>query len=158
MSDIKCVVTTVSRMLSDDFCAEQFKSLIEAQWLEVDHRRKTGSLNVDFNKYIKMEELGIHFIVVAYKDTEIVGYNSMFASPSPHTGELTALTDTIYIKQAYRKEGLGSTMIKMAEQEAKDRGCEHIMVTFKNDQPHPTIVEDLGFFSYETIYAKYIGG
>lgn len=158
MSNIKCKVIKLSALLKSEEGERQFKDLINCQWGEVDHRRKTSDLNVDFSKYLQMEELGIHYIVMAFSNEELVGYNSMFSAPSPHTGEMTATTDTIFIKKDYRKEGLGSTLVKMAEEEAKARGCKHIMVTFKNNQPHPNLIEELDFFSYETIYAKYIGG
>ena len=158
MSNIKCKVVAISTVLSDANATEEFEALVASQWLEVDHRRKTSELNVDFKQYLKMEELGIHFIVMAYTDTELVGYNSMLVSPRPHTRELTALTDTIFIKKEYRKCGIGSEMIRLAEQESRRRGAQHIMVTFKNDSPHPEIIKEQGFFSYETIYAKYIGG
>lgn len=157
MSNVKCKVVKLSELLSHEEGERQFKELIETQWLEVDHRRKTSDLDVDFSKYLKLEELGVHYIVLAYLKAELVGYNSMFSAESPHTGELTATTDTIFIKKGYRKGGLGSEMVRLAEEEAKSRGCKHIMVTFKNSSPHPSIVEDLGFFSYETIYSKYIG-
>lgn len=157
MSNVTCKVVSISDIVNSEEAKQQFIGLVEEQWLEVDHRRKTSKLDVDFNKYIKMDDLGIHFIVLAYTDEELVGYDSMFISPTPHTGEITALTDSMFIKREYRKGGLGTTMIKMAEGEAKARGAKHMMVTFKNDSPHPEIVKDLGFFSYETIYAKALG-
>ena len=157
MSKIKCVVSKMSTLLSSEVATAQFISLIEAQWLEVDHRRKTGALDLDFDRYLKMEELGMHYIVFAFEGSKLIGYNSMLYAESPHTKEMTAMTDSMYILKDYRKSGLGSDMIKLAESEAKVRGCKHIMVTFKNSHPHPSIVEELGFFSYETIYAKQIG-
>ena len=157
MSNVKCAVTSVSKILSNERSAAQFKELLQKQWLEVDHRRKTSELDIDFEQYLKMESLGVHFIVVAYTDEDLVGYDSMFVSPSPHTGELTATTDTIYISKGYRNLGLGSSMVKLAEEEAEVRGCKHLLVTFKNDSPHPNLVDELGFFSYETIYAKHLG-
>tara|TARA_R110000772_G_scaffold129472_2_gene237593 strand:- start:8767 stop:9243 length:477 start_codon:yes stop_codon:yes gene_type:complete len=157
MSNIKCVVSSISTLLSSEVATAQFVSLIEAQWVEVDHRRKTGGLDLDFDRYLGLEEAGVHFMVFAFEGDKLVGYNSMLYSESPHTKEMTALTDSMYILKEYRKGGLGSDMIKLAESEAKSRGCKHIMVTFKNSHPHPSIVEELGFFSYETIYAKQIG-
>ena len=156
-SNVKCKVVSISDIVNSEEAKQQFIGLVEEQWLEVDHRRKTSKLDVDFNKYIQMDDLGVHFIILAYTDEELVGYDSMFISPTPHTGEITALTDSMFIKRTYRKGGLGTTMIKMAEEEARSRGAKHIMVTFKNDSPHPEIVKDLGFFSYETIYAKSLG-
>jgi GNAT superfamily N-acetyltransferase len=157
MSNIKCVVSSISTILSSEVATSQFINLVEAQWLEVDHRRKTGSLDIDFSRYEKMEELGMHYMVFAFEGDKLIGYNSMLYSESPHTKELTALTDSMYILKEHRKSGIGSEMIKVAEVEAKRLGCKHIMVTFKNSHPHPSIVEELGFFSYETIYAKAIG-
>tara|TARA_R110000744_G_scaffold91073_1_gene176838 strand:- start:4021 stop:4500 length:480 start_codon:yes stop_codon:yes gene_type:complete len=156
-NDVTCKVVSISDIVNSEEAKQQFIGLVEEQWIEVDHRRKTSKLDVDFDKYIKMDDLGIHFIVLAYTDEELVGYDSMFISPTPHTGEITALTDSMFIKREYRKGGLGTVMIKMAEVEAKARGAKHMMVTFKNDSPHPEIVKDLGFFSYETIYAKTLG-
>jgi GNAT superfamily N-acetyltransferase len=135
-SDVKCKVVSISDIISSEEAKQQFTKLVEEQWLEVDHRRKTSELNVDFTKYEQMDGLGVHFIVLAYTNEELVGYDSMFISPSPHTGEVTALTDSMFIKRKYRKGGLGTTMIKMAEEEAHSRGAKHMMVTFKNDSPH----------------------
>lgn len=157
MSDIKYVITKMSTLIGNEVAKAQFESLLKLQWEEVDHRRKTSNLSVDFEKYVSMEEAGVHFMVVAYKSGELVGYNSMFISPSPHTGELTALTDTIFVKKQYRKGSVGKGLISLAEEASRSKGAKHFMVTFKNDKPHDNIVEDLGFFSYETIYAKYIG-
>ena len=133
------------------------KDLVSDQWGEVDHRRKTSQLDVMEETYSKMEAIGVHYIVLAESDDTIVGYNSMFITNSPHTSTLHAVTDTIYVSPSVRGDGVGTGLIKGAEEEAKSRGAEHIMVTFKNDQGHPNIVEELGFFSYETIYSKAIG-
>lgn len=157
MSDLKYAVTSVKTILSNEESKAQFEELLREQWVEVDHRRKTSDLKVDFDKYIQMGELGVHYVVVAYTDSKLVGYNSMFLSVSPHTGELTATTDTIFLRKEYRATGAGSKLVSLGEVEAKAKGAQNIMVTFKNDQPHPNIVKEHGFFSYETIYAKYIG-
>ena len=134
-----------------------FDKLTQLQWDEVDHRRKTSNLNLDFDKYVSMGDAGMHFMVLAYTNEDIIGYMSIFITESLHTREITALTDTIFIRKEYRKGGLGSDMIEAAEKECKSRGASNFMVTFKNDSPHPQIVENNNFFSYETIYAKYIG-
>lgn len=157
MSNIKCAVTKMSTIVGDAGAKAQFETLLKLQWVEVDHRRKTSKLAVDFDKYIQMEEAGVHFMVVAYEGESLLGYNSVFLTPSPHTGELTALTDTIFVKREYRKGSVGKELIGLAEGFAKEKGAKHFMVTFKNDKPHDNIVEELGFFSYETVYAKYIG-
>ena len=157
MSDIKCSVVSMENIQSNEGAAENFHQLTLSQWDEVDHRRKTSDLNLDYDKYIMMGNAGMHFIVLAHTDIDLIGYLSIFIVESLHTREITALTDTIFIKKEYRKGGLGSDMIAKAEAECKARGAKNFMVTFKNDSPHPEIVKQSGFFSYETIYAKYIG-
>lgn len=157
MSNIKCVVSKMSTIVGNEEAKRQFDELLKLQWSEVDHRRKTSDLDVNFDTYLQMEKLGCHFMVVAYDNGSLLGYNSIFVSPSPHTGELTALTDTIFLKREHRGGDVGKEMIKLAEDKARSMGAKHFMVTFKNDKPHDNIVKDLGFFSYETIYAKWIG-
>lgn len=157
MSDIKCKVVKVSDIISNEYAAEYFKGMIETQWDEVDHRNENSSLDVDFDKYIQMEEMGIHFLVLAFSKTDIVGFNSILISPSPHTKELMAYTDTIYVSKDHRGTGLGLDMIKVAEYEARSRGCKHMSVTFKNGTDHDNLVEEIGFKPYEVVYSKFIG-
>lgn len=157
MSDLICFATTMSDILADESATAKLKELVWTQWDEVDHRRKTSILDVDFSRYLQLDAAGIHYAVVAFDGNELIGYNSMLIAESPHNREMTATTDTIFIKKEYRKGGLGTQMIKIAEEEAKKRGATNIMVTFKNSDSHPEIVKELGFFSYETIYAKHIG-
>lgn len=135
----------------------QIKDLVALQWEEVDHRRKTSMLDVMETTYEAMEDKGIHYVVLATQEDIIVGYVSMFIVDSPHTGTLHATVDTIYTNSEMRDLGIGTGLIEEAEVEAKALGAQHIMVAFKNNQNHPNIVEELGFFSYETIYSKAIG-
>jgi len=130
------------------------KELVAKQWEEVDHRRKTSKLNVVEDFYKTAEEAGIHFIVAAIDGDKVAGYISLFYQDSPHTGTLHVVTDTVYVNSEYRHSGVGKEMIKIAEEEAKRIGAEHFMITFKNEYDHSSIVEDLGFFSYQTIYSK----
>ena len=154
---ISCSVKPLNKILSNEKQRKSFESLLSAQWLEVDHRRKTSEFDPDFDQYLSMQDIGMHYIAFSFDDDEIVGYMSMFCAKSPHTREVTATTDTVYINRDYRKNGLGIKMINECEKEARARKARHIMITFKNDQKHPSIVEDCGFFSYETIYSKFIG-
>jgi GNAT superfamily N-acetyltransferase len=158
MPDLICFATTMTDILADESATKKLKQLVWDQWEEVDHRRKTSILDVDFSKYLELDALGVHYAVLAFDCNELIGYNSMLITESPHNRKIIATTDTIFIKKEYRKGGLGTQMIKIAEEEAKKRGASDIMVTFKNSDNHPEIVKELGFFSYETIYAKHIGG
>ncbi len=137
---------------------EDVKELLILQWEEVDHRRKTSKLNIMEDWYKSVEKNGMHFVAVAEDDDKIIGYSSMFITQSPHTTSLHVASDVMYVIDEYRHSGVGTGLIKASEEEGIKRGAEHIMVTLKNDKPHENLVDDLGFFSYETVYSKVLVG
>jgi GNAT superfamily N-acetyltransferase len=134
----------------------QIRNLVKSQWGEVDHRAVESHLDVMEQTYTNMEDLGLHYVVLATEDKEVFGYDSMMITENPHTSELTALTDTMYISPEKRKAGLGREMIKVAEEEAVRRGALRMCIVLKNNQRHEDLVDGLGYFSYETIYSKYL--
>ena len=52
MCNIKYVVTSVETLISNEESKSQFEDLLKLQWLEVDHRRKSSDLDVDFDTSI----------------------------------------------------------------------------------------------------------
>jgi GNAT superfamily N-acetyltransferase len=132
------------------------KDLISLQWDEVDHRAKESKLQVVEETYCSMEDLGVHYVVLVKDDDTIIGYSSMMLTDNPHTGEKTALTDTMYIHPEYRKQGVGREMIKASEEEATSRGAVRMCIVLKNNQEHDSLVDNLGYYSYETTYSKFL--
>jgi len=141
----------------------RFNELLLNQWDEVDDRRKTSELNVQWQSYKAADDNRMHFWLLAIQYDEegnqedILGYVSMFLCPSMHTGELTALTDTIYVVQSARGTGVGRTLLSKAEEYVTKRGASHMMVTFKNAVNHAKLADQLGLFNYETVYCKPLG-
>ena len=132
----------------------QMAHLIFQQYDEVDHRRKTSDANPMVERYEALEEEGLHFMVIAKDEDRVVGYASLFIADSPHTQTKHVVSDLLYTLPETRGEGVGEEMIRLAAEEGKSRGAEHIMITLKNSVPHLKLVDKLGFFSYETIYSK----
>lgn len=132
------------------------QEIVKAQWIEVDHRAVESKLKVMEETYSKMEELGLHYVILAKEDGEVFGYDSMMITENPHTEELTALTDTMYISPEKRKLGLGREMIAAAEEEAIRLGAVRMCIVLKNNQKHEDLVDGLGYYSYETTYSKYL--
>jgi GNAT superfamily N-acetyltransferase len=151
-------VTSASVLLSNECAKHQLNNLIKSQWGEVDVRSNTSCVDVDFEKYIEMDKLGLHFVAVAYTNDKLVGYMSIILSESPHNKELLAITDSIFISEDFRGSGLGSSLIKEVESECKLRGVKDLLLTFKEDHPHHQIITDSGFTKYEVVYSKHIGG
>jgi len=125
------------------------------QWQEVDERRKSSEINVQWDSYRAMMDMGKNHWLGVYTDkAELVGYISFFLTESLHTGELTALTDTTYVLKEYRGGNVGKALISNAMDMAKALGAKHFMSTFKNGVDHEQITKDLGLFNYETVYCK----
>ena len=148
-----------------DYCVCTFsevwdlmREMVSEQWAEVDARARDSKLGVMEDFYTSLEEKDLHYIVVALEDSVLLGYNSMIITYSPHTGTLHAVTDTIYVSPEGRGRGVGTELIKIAEEEAIERKAEHIMVTFKEDTPHDKIMKDLEFTLGEVVYHKSLRG
>ena len=152
-------VSIVGSMCISELLSEHLKvtleEAVEQQWLEVDERRKTSPLNVQWAAYERAIEIGANFWLVAESEEGgLLGYISVFLTPSMHTGEATALTDTIYVLPKGRGKGVGKELLRASMLHAKDRGAIHFMATFKNNIDHSNIVKDLDMFNYETLYCK----
>jgi GNAT superfamily N-acetyltransferase len=133
------------------------KDLVALQWEEVDHRAKESKLAVVEETYNSMEDLGLHYTVVAIgEDDKIFGYASMMITDNPHTSEKTALSDTMYISKEMRGEGYGADLIVAAEEEAIALGAVRVCITLKNTHNHDSLIEPLGYYSYETTYSKFL--
>lgn len=138
-----------------DQLEETFGDAVLQQWEEVDERRKTCDLNVQWDTYRQAVSLGsCAWLAARNEEGELVGYISLLLCPSLHTGELTMLTDTIYVFPSGRGQGVGKKLLERSESLGKELGVKHFMVTFKNNVNHNHLVEALGFFNYETIYCK----
>lgn len=133
-----------------------FGEVVVQQWEEVDERRKTSDLNVQWDTYRQAVTVGSCAWIAAWdKDQDVLlGYISLLLCPSLHTGELTMLTDTIYVLPNGRGQGVGKKLLERAEELGRQIGVKHFMTTFKNSVNHNHLVEALGFFNYETIYCK----
>ncbi len=138
----------------------RFNELLLIQWDEVDERRKSAELNVQWESYKAADRAGMQFWLLAIEydsdgnQTDILGYISMLVCPSMHTGELTALTDTMYVLPSQRGTGVGTQLLSKAEAIVAAKGAKHMMVTFKNDVNHAPLADRLGLFNYETVYCK----
>lgn len=133
-----------------------FGEAVEQQWLEVDDRRKSSELDVQWDIYRQAVSMGSCAWIAAWDDNSdtLLGYISLLLAPSLHTGELTMLTDTIYVLPNGRGQGVGKALLEKAEALGRSIGVKHFMTTFKNSVDHSKLVDGLGFFNYETIYCK----
>lgn len=63
------------------------------------------------------------FAYVVYDGDKAIGAASVFVSPHQHSGELTAMNDTIFVLPEYRNTAVPGRLFVMCEREAARRGC-----------------------------------
>jgi GNAT superfamily N-acetyltransferase len=68
-------------------------------------------------------------------DDNTVGYILYLCFKSLYYDEIWCQVDMFYLKPTYRKQGIGTRMFKMLEEEAKKIGASKILSSFNMKQP-----------------------
>lgn len=63
------------------------------------------------------------FAFAVYDGDKVVGAASVFVAPHQHSGDLTAMNDTIFVLPEYRGTAVPGRLFVMCEREAARRGC-----------------------------------
>ena len=90
-------------------------------------------INPNVDLYIKLNEAGALITLAAYDDKIVIGYANFLFSPNLHYSKLTAVTESFFIKENYRKNGAGMALLKEMEKLAKENGAVAFMVTAPSD-------------------------
>lgn len=62
------------------------------------------------------------FAIVAFDDNGVVGFVSVFMSVHPHTSEIVATNDSVYVLPSHRLTSVGGQLMIRAERESRLRG------------------------------------
>lgn len=108
-------ITTLAR------AAEVCASLFEANHAESGMRGHP--LRINHDEYRALDAHSPSFAVVAFDGDEAVGLCSVFMALHPHTSELFAQNDTLYVLPSARPRGVGGRLFFRAESEARRRGA-----------------------------------
>lgn len=79
--------------------------------------------------YAMLERSGMLHTLVAFNQTEIVGFISLLVSMSPHYGKRTAVCESFFVTEAHRKSGVGLRLLRKAEALGKELGAVGMLVT-----------------------------
>ena len=112
-------------------------------------------MDVDWDKYIKLEELGFFRLITMRYEGRLVGYIVAGISQGLHYRRLKFATiDSIYVAPSHRCGLVAYRALKYAEQYYKELGVDVIQVTVKPHLPFDNLCIHLGYFESETIYTK----
>ncbi|MFC7204485.1 GNAT family N-acetyltransferase [Haloferax namakaokahaiae] len=86
-------------------------------------------------------------LLVAETDDTLVAHISAgrFDSPPVYTRGPRTHIDGLYVKPAYRRQGVASALIERVEQWAAERNCEHLGITAHVDNDAATSMYDHDF-------------
>ena len=134
-------------------CALQ--PLLEDNWNE------TGGyadleLDVDWDTYRKLDELGVFYAFVLYDGVDIIGYSFYIRAPHhPHDqSKHFAIQDTFYVVPEYRQQGAGLMLLAMVEDFLRHDGVDLITQAAKPGSGFNKVLQLRGYEHTENMYLK----
>jgi len=118
----------------------EFKNIVEEYTAE-SAVEEMLPIKTDVDLYIKLNELKKMITLAAYDDDVLIGYANFLLSPNLHYSKLTAVTESFFIKEDYRKTGAGMALLKEMEKLAKENGAVAFMVTAPSDSKLSVVME-----------------
>ena len=126
-----------------------------SQYAEVDVRRRSEELDVNWVAYADGINAGAAHCLVAYSEEQVaVGYLMFFVAPSLHTGCLTAYMDSMYVSPSHRDQDIGRQMLNEYQQMAGLLECSTITVTLKQGVDADNLLYGFGAVPSDITYVK----
>lgn len=129
--------------------------VVEANWAE------TGGyadleLNVDWETYRQLDQLGIFYAFVVYDELDIIGYSFYIRAPShPHdTTKQFAVQDTFYILPEHRSKGAALNLMAYIETYLLNEGVDVITQAAKPGTGFNKVLQQRGYEHTENMYLK----
>jgi len=129
-------------------------------WQELALDKLLFQRDLDHERYLKMDELGMVHVVTARDGGKLVGYIVCFVMPHFHykSSGLTALADMYYLLREYRKGGLGARMFMEMERGLKARGVIRAHMSCKVHEDHTRLFQAMGWTLTDYTFSKLLVG
>jgi hypothetical protein len=138
---------------------EDNKQLIEQHWDEVVADKSVRQLDVDWEMFRAMEDMGRLVTIVAREDGEVAGYAVFIIQRHFHAKQtVCAHNDALFLRKESRKGRAGIMLIKESRQ-ILERLLGKVLIMW-HVKPHvdfSPILTKLGYYKHETIYALSVG-
>lgn len=136
------------------------KEMIAAHWEEAASLKDVRKLNVEVEKFLKADSLGVLIVITARDNWRLVGYNIGHILAPQHTGGIKIAEQAYYyVDQDYRGNGVFKSLCEKFEAEGKKRGAVACGARQKLDEQGNGSVsdgffKDLGYHKNEIVWAK----
>jgi GNAT superfamily N-acetyltransferase len=137
---------------------DEMYPLLEEHWAEI-ATDKSIELAPDFDNYQLLQDTDhLHMLFCRDEINQIIGYMVTFITPHMHYKNMIyAQNDLIYIHPNHRRGSLASRMLKVFEQQMKEKGVDVIHMHVKVAFEFGAMLTRIGFMHEENIYRKKIG-
>lgn len=136
---------------------ENLNPILRRHYEETDKDKEAIPLDLDWETYKNLEDVGILKTIFAMDGDKIVGYNVNMIMPALHYKSVVfCVNDIIYVLPEYRSKNLAGKMIEYAEEKYPE---EHSVSVFhygsKSYMPKVgRFFEKMGYEHYENVYQK----
>ena len=148
------MITYQAELIND--ILPEFKELLEPHMAEINVLYRDGiKLKPDFNRYFKMQETGVYFLMTCRKDKKLIGYIGVIVVPNLRFMDCTmAYEDLYYLKPENRQGRTGYKLFTEAEKFLKRGGVNRVVLSCKVFQDHSRLFDHLGYEFYEKHFTK----
>tara|TARA_R110001606_G_scaffold88029_1_gene198177 strand:- start:131 stop:574 length:444 start_codon:yes stop_codon:yes gene_type:complete len=127
--------------------------LAELEWEESGH--PTEPLNINWEGYFELEDLGRLKFFTARKEELLIGYFVVIVMmPLTAKGDLMGVYDAVYVHKDYRKSTVGKRLFKYVETCMKEDGVYRVLASSSNKNPIGNFLTRMGYNEVETKYEK----
>jgi len=134
----------------------------ELEPLLTDHKDEVAHykdipLDVDWDKYYKLQELNVFVMVTIRDDKRLIGYAVYFVGPNPHYQEsIQALQDILFLHPDYRNCGNGYHLIEASEMELRKLKVQVVQqhVKRKKELDFSRLLHRMGYEDSDLILVK----
>jgi GNAT superfamily N-acetyltransferase len=113
-------------------------------------------LDIDFQKYLAMERLGILKVYTARVDDVLIGYAAFVVAPNPHyLGSKQAKNDVLYVAPEHRRGRVGMRLLQFCDKQLTALGAQ---ISWHHQKiAHPALgrlLKHLGYEEREIVWAR----
>lgn len=148
---LKGKITYKQELLS--LVEDEVRPLAELEWEESGH--PTQNLNIDWEAYFRLEDLGQLKFFTARDGNLLVGYFVvLIMTPLTSKHEPIGYYDAVYVHPDYRKSSTGRKLFKFVESCMKEDGIYRVVASSSSKNPIGNFLTRMGYSEIETKYEK----
>ncbi|WP_155638773.1 hypothetical protein [Burkholderia territorii] len=116
-------------------------------------------LDINWEQYKKLDDIGMGLGLFAYYDDIVVGYSINVLTPTLHSKNVMSCTnDVLYVDPVFRDTPLGLRLIKKTEEAAKERGANVVLWYAPLGSTLEKILQKKKYKGWECVFVKDLGG